>query len=105
MDFDVTTAAHRALGAMVRLAQPDGRALDFTPGEALILSRALVAVRDGISSERQIYMSPIASDEAFFAEHAEDGLKVAGQVLAWPQVTRLADLLARAAGGLGVDAR
>lgn len=91
---EVAAAEHRLFGALVTIrigAQPPRR---LTPNEAGILSRALAAVASGASAERQIFMSPIASDHEFEATAVDQGLSVCapgyGEVfLDWPQVQAL----------------
>ncbi len=98
----VNTTQHRALGRLVNLHFPDGMLLRLTAVEASSLSFALVAVRDGISPEREIYMSPIASDLAFVGTVRDHGMSIAmpdGVLeLDWPQVSLLAGKLAFAIG-------
>ena len=98
----VSTTQHRALGRLVNLQFQDGLLLRLTVPEASSLSFALVAVRDGISPEREIYMSPIASDAAFLGTVRADGMSIAGATdtleLDWPGVGLLAESLATAIG-------
>lgn len=98
----VNTTQHRALGRLVNLQFPDGLSLRLTAAEASSLSFALVAVRDGISPEREIYMSPIASDAAFVGTVRDDGMSIAmpeGVLeLDWASVGLLAESLAAAIG-------
>ncbi len=98
----VSTTQHRALGRLVNLELPDGLLLRLTMAEASSLSFALVAVRDGISPEREIYMSPIASDAAFLGTVRVDGMSISGATgtleMDWPQVGLLARCLATAIG-------
>ena len=98
----VNTMQHRAFGQLVNLQFKDGLLLRLTMTEASTLSFALVAVRDGISPEREIYMSPIASDAAFLGTVRDDGMSIAGATgtmeLDWPQVGLLAGKLAAAIG-------
>jgi hypothetical protein len=60
----------------------------------------LVAVRDGVSPEREIYMSAIGSDAAFVGSVKESGMSIAvgNDVvdLDWENVTQLAEALADA---------
>ncbi len=98
----VSTTQHRALGRLVNLQFPDGLLLRLTVPEASSLSFALVAVRDGISTEREIYMSPIASDAAFLGTVWAGGMNIAmhegALELDWPGVGLLAESLATAIG-------
>lgn len=102
--FVVSGCRHRALGLQVRVEFADGFVLRFTPVEASSLSFALAAVRCGISPEREIYLSPIASDAAFVGVARDGGIGIAIAVrtgmleLDWPGVGRLADELAAAIG-------
>lgn len=100
---EVASVDHRVFGALATIrvgAQPVRR---LTKTEASILARALKAVADGASSERQIFMSPIASDHEFEAEVRDDGvtLRAAGCadiLLDWTQTRILAAALAEFAG-------
>ena len=100
--FTVEPFRHRALGPLLRLMVGNAPALDLTPNEAAILSRALLAIREGRSAERTIFMSPIASDGDFTATVVGDGLALGeegghGRVrLSWPEVERLAQALSGA---------
>ena len=70
--------------------------------EASSLSFALVAVRNGISPEHEIFMSPIASDMAFIGAISKHGIRIAqpnGELeLSWKNVVALADALNIAIG-------
>jgi hypothetical protein len=94
----VSSIEHRILGKQVRLQLADNFVLKFTQAEASILSFALVAVRDGVSPEREIYMSPIASDLAFVGEVVKSGISIAvgSDVVEmdWATVGELANALA-----------
>lgn len=72
--FTLTTAKHEAFGLLATLTIRGQPARRFTCQEALIVSRALAAVADDASAERQIYMSPIASDHDFDAQVGENGI-------------------------------
>jgi hypothetical protein len=97
--FSIETTQHRVLGKQIRLQLADDLLL-LTPGEASSLSFALVAVREGVSQEREIYMSPIASDVAFVGTVHETGMRIAitnGTLdLDWSSVGMLAEKLATA---------
>ena len=97
----VTVIHHRALGSLVRLHISDAIPLDLTCQEASILTRALTAVRDGKSIEREIFMSPVASDDSFCGTVIEEGLLLTcgtqTQMLDWTEVSLLAENLATAA--------
>jgi hypothetical protein len=98
--FSVSGIQHRLLGKQIELQLAQNFVLKFTPAEASSLSFALVAVRDGISPEREIYMSPIASDEAFVGTVLDHGMSIAMPVgaleLDWSKVGLLAESLAAA---------
>lgn len=98
--FEVGSTQHRVLGKQIRLKLADDLVLRLTPAEASSLSFALVAVRDGISPEREIYMSPIGSDGAFVGTVHDAGMRIAipqGTLdLDWAQAGRLAEKLAAA---------
>ncbi len=74
--FSLTEAPHVAFGVLAILEFPGQPARAFTRQEATIVSRALKAVARGISAERQVYMSPIASDHDFEARVVETGVVV-----------------------------
>jgi hypothetical protein len=90
------------MGRQIRLRFADDIELRFTPAEASSLSLALVAVSRGLSPEREIYMSPIASDDAFVGKVQESGMRVAvraGDIaLDWSDIESLAAALAAAIG-------
>jgi hypothetical protein len=98
--FDVCATQHRLLGRQVKLQFADDFVLKLSPAEASSLSFALVAVRDGVSPEREIYMSPIASDAAFVGTVLDSGMSIAtpkgALELDWPNVGMLAERLAEA---------
>lgn len=100
--FTVSASQHRILGAQVIVQFTDDFVLKLTQIEASTLSLALVAVRDGISDEREIYMSPIASDAAFVGVVQDRGVSIAtpaGQLeLDWANVGFLAEALAATIG-------
>ena len=92
--LQVRQSAHRSFGQLIRLTLDTDTRLDFTVEEAATVSRALTAVREGRSVEREIYMSPIASDYEFSGTVLPHGLRiaVAGTALDldWDGVDRLA---------------
>jgi hypothetical protein len=97
--IQVNHPAHRAFGRLIRLTLDSDTRLDFTTEEAATVSRALTAVREGRSAEREIYMSPIASDHDFTGSVLTDGVRVTIAEccvdLEWNEVERLArDLIA-----------
>lgn len=96
--FDLTVAPHGAFGALATLQFPEQPPRRFTLQEASIVARALDAVVLGTSLEKNIYMSPIASDQDFEARVEADGLVVACSgrrelFLSWPETTELANAL------------
>lgn len=98
--FLVSDTRHRLLGKQIELRFDDDLVLKLSPAEASSLSFALVAVRAGVSPEREIYMSPIASDAAFVGTVLDSGVSIAtpkGALdLDWPNVGKLAEMLAAA---------
>ncbi|MBG0809680.1 hypothetical protein IY145_09850 [Methylosinus sp. H3A] len=100
---EVAAAEHRHFGALVTIRVGEQPARRLTPNEAGILSRALAAVANGASAEKQIFMSPIASDHEFEAFAQDDGVAVKAPgcpdiFLDWTQTRALAEALARLAG-------
>lgn len=102
LPFAVSSSQHRILGKQVTLQFGEDVVLKLTQAEASSLSFALVAVRDGISPEKEIYMSPIASDAAFVGTVRDSGMSVATPAgaleLDWQHVGLLAESLAAAIG-------
>ncbi|MDD2700887.1 MAG: hypothetical protein PHH36_06570 [Sideroxydans sp.] len=100
--YSVASVQHRVMGQQIRLRFADDIELRFTPAEASSLSLALVAVSLGISPEREIYMSPIASDAAFVGAVTDAGMRIdstgTGICLQWAEVEQLAAALATAIG-------
>lgn len=100
LPFAVSSGQHHALGKQVHVQFADDFVLKLTQVEASSLSFALVAVRDGISCEREIYMSPIASDAAFTGSVRDLGVSIATPAgaleLDWTNVGFLAESLAAA---------
>ncbi|MFA6922478.1 MAG: hypothetical protein WC216_11600 [Gallionella sp.] len=98
LPFSVSRCQHRALGQLVVLQLAEDFVLKLTYAEASSLSFALVAVRDGLSCEREIYMSPIASDAAFAGSVQDLGMSIAMPAgvleLDWLHVGFLAESLA-----------
>lgn len=104
--FSVAAARHRAMGEVILLAIPGQPERRFTHREALTVSRALEAVANGQSAERQIYMSPIASDHDFEALAEEGGVAVTSPGrdivrLDWGQTRALAQQLQALASDAG----
>lgn len=102
LPFIVSRSQHRVLGKQVKLQFADDFVLKLTHAETSSLSLALVAVRDGLSCEREIYMSPIASDAAFVGSVRDLGVSIATPAgaleLDWTNVRFLAESLAAAIG-------
>jgi hypothetical protein len=102
LPFAVSSTQHRVLGKQIRLQFTDDFVLRLTSAEASSLSFALVAVRSGISPEREIYMSPIGSDAAFVGTVRDSGMSIAlpegALELDWEGVSALAGALASAIG-------
>ncbi|MDO8311497.1 MAG: hypothetical protein Q7T25_06130 [Sideroxyarcus sp.] len=100
LPFTVNNCQHRVLGEQVQVLFSDEFILKLTQPEASSLSLALVAVRDGISEERELYMSPIGSDAAFSGSVCDHGVNIettAGTVeLSWMNVGILAEDMAAA---------
>jgi hypothetical protein len=100
--FDLSVGAHPAFGALATLRLPGQPERRFTLQESLHVSRALDALAGGASVERQIFMSPIASDADFEASATTEGLLVPAPgggealLLTWPEVGVLAEALRRA---------
>ena len=98
--FVLAPTRHQAFGRLVTLSvagQPPRR---FTAQEASIVARALAAVVTANSAERQIYMSPIASDREFSACVESGGILLkldgcADVALDWGETVELARELAR----------
>ncbi len=101
-NLSVESMQHRAFGKLICLKFGDEATIRLTPKEASSLSFALVAVRNGISPEREIYMSPIASDGAFEGAVNEAGMSISSGnhviELDWDEVEALATALAQAIG-------
>lgn len=89
---------HPALGRLIRLEGVSAQPLALTPQEAATIARALLAVREKRSAETEIYLSPIACDDAFQALVEADGVRCCGRLLRWNEVGVLADQLAECAG-------
>ena len=90
---------HPALGPLVRVESLAARPLALTPQEAATIARALDAVREGRSRETEIYLSPIAADDAFQALVEADGVRIGERRLDWEATAAFAADLAAAAGG------
>lgn len=98
--LSIHSSRNRILGKQVLVQSGDTILLRLTPIEASSLSFALVAVRDGVSPEREIYMSPIASDNAFEGAVHDAGMNITiGSTvweLDWVALGMLATALAKA---------
>ncbi len=98
-NFALATTQHQAFGRLLTLSvagQPPRR---FTAQEAAIVACALAAVAAARSAERQIYMSPIASDREFSANVETGGVVIkldgcADVALDWSETAELARELA-----------
>lgn len=105
LPFKVSAIQHRLLGKQIHLQLADAFVLKLTQAEASSLSFALVAVKNGVSPEREIYMSPIASDAAFVGTVNTTGMGIAtagtGLKLSWEEVGALAAALASHLDGQG----
>ena len=92
--IQVNQSVHRAFGRLIRLTLESDTRLNFTAEEAATVSRALTAVREGRSTEREIYMSSIASDHDFSGTVLAEGVRVmiGGRAvdLVWNELDRLA---------------
>lgn len=74
--ISLAIATHPAFGRLIVLTPADGGGARLTAQEALTLSRALAAVRAGRSAEREIYLSPIASDADVLGAVENDGVRL-----------------------------
>ncbi len=100
--FELTVTPHGAFGALATLRLAGQAVRRLTLQEASIVARAIDAVASASSPERQIYMSPIASDQDLEARVEPDGLVVIASTgpdlrLSWREATELAQALHRAA--------
>lgn len=98
LPFEVAKGQHRLLGEVFQLRIPPALELRLIPAEAQSLSRALAAVRDGRSPEKELFMSPMGSNGLFTARVGETGIAVdAGgsepTALGWEEVGALAKAL------------
>lgn len=96
--FSLVVKSNAAFGALATLVIAGQPARRFTAQEAAIVARALGAVATGASPEKQIYMSPIASDLDFEARVENDGVVVtapgrADVALDWSEARTLASAL------------
>ncbi|MCA1908269.1 MAG: hypothetical protein LDL39_07905 [Magnetospirillum sp.] len=89
----ITHYRHPALGPLLRLSDLFAAPVVLTSAEAATIARAVDAVRAGKSTETEIYLSPMASDQDFQALVDKDGVRCGGRHLDWPQVAELAALL------------
>lgn len=102
--FELSASTHHAFVALATLRLPGHPPRRFTREETAILSRALHAVGNGGGREKQIYMSPIASDHDFDARVEPSGLVVACAGCAdvsmdWNAARALAEALSAFASG------
>lgn len=96
--FSLVAKSNAAFGALATLFIAGQPARRFTAQESAIVACALDAVATGASPERQIYMSPIASDLDFEARVESDGMVVtapgcADVALDWSEALALASAL------------
>jgi hypothetical protein len=96
--FELVASSHRTFVVLGTLSFPGHPPRRFTKEEAAILSRALNSVANGDRRERQIYMSPIASDHDFEANVEQSGIVVslerhADVKLDWGETRALAEEL------------
>lgn len=105
----VEPGAHRALGPMLTLRL--GRAipaLALLPAEARSLGNALWAVCSGASAERELFLSPMASDHWLVVRAGESAFEfeVGGEncALALASAAALAEVLLAAASRFGASA-
>ena len=102
--FSFAETPHGAFGVLAILEFPGQPARGFTRQEAAMVSRALIAVARETGAERQVYMSPIASDHDFEARVTETGVVVicdgrVGLQLDWNDVDALSRRLASFGSG------
>ncbi len=102
LPFKLGRRRHRFLGDQVQLQLTDDFVLRLTLAEASSLSFALAAVRSSLSEEREIYLSPIASDADFVGTVQDWGVSIATPIgaieLGWTSVGLLAESLASTIG-------
>jgi hypothetical protein len=96
--YTLTEAPHGAFGTLATLTIAGHPIRRFTREESAIVARALYAVVNGASKERQIYMSPIASDCDFVAQVEREGVLVCCEdceavPFDWDETRKLAQLL------------
>lgn len=91
--IQLTPFRHPALGPLLRLTDLFAAPVVLNTAEATTIGRALDAVRTGKSTETEIYLSPMASDQDFQALVGQDGITCGECHLDWPQVAELAALL------------
>jgi len=100
--FTVSVVAHRHFGGLVTLAVDNQPLRRLTREESLVLGRALAATVAGVSVEKRIYMSPIASDQDFDAAVEREGIVLTSDSgekarFDWTAVVDLAGRLAQEA--------
>jgi hypothetical protein len=96
--YTLAEAPHGAFGTLATLTIAGQPIRRFTREESAIVARALHAVANGASKERQIYMSPIASDCDFVAQVESGGILVCCKdcdavPFDWEETRKLARLL------------
>ncbi|MGJ0621787.1 MAG: hypothetical protein ACR65Z_13920 [Methylocystis sp.] len=97
--FTVSVVAHRHFGGLVTLAVDNQPLRRLTREESLVLGRALAATVAGVSVEKRIYMSPIASDQDFDAAVEREGIVLTSDSdeKAWFDWSAVVDLAGRLA--------
>lgn len=97
--FTVSVVAHRHFGGLVTLAVDNQPLRRLTHEESLVLGRALAATVAGVSVEKRIYMSPIASDQDFDAAVEREGIVLTSDSgeKAWFDWSAVVDLAGRLA--------
>ncbi len=106
-NFTLAAQQHQAFGRLLTLSVAGQSPRRFTAQEAAIVACALAAVVTARSPERQIYMSPIASDREFTANVETGGVVItldgcADVALDWCETAELArELAAFGAGHIG----
>lgn len=97
-NFTLAEAPHGAFGTLATLRIAGQPVRRFTREESAVIARALNAVANGASNERQIYMSPIASDCDFAAQVEPEGIALCCEDceaarLDWAETRELARML------------
>ena len=98
-NFALVATQHLAFGRLLTLSVIGQPPMRFTAEEASIVAQALAAIVASRSTERQIYMSSIASDREFSANVETGGVVItfdgcADVALDWSETVELARELA-----------